>query len=88
MNCPLMAGAGIAMIFYPVSDALVYINDFGTFHDCTIRTGLHTFATVNTFVLVNVFGAVFSFRDCFYRASFFAWNGGVDDSVIRADFRT
>ena len=71
-----------------VGDALVHVDHLGAFHDSTIGTGLHTFSAIYTFVLVNMLGSVFPFRDGLYRANILARYGGEHDRVVRTNLGT
>ena len=75
-------------LFIRVRDAFVHVDDFGAFHDGTVRAGLHTLSAIDTFIFVNMFRAVFSFGDCFYRTYFLARYGSVHDRVVGAHFGT
>ena len=60
----------------------------GTFHDGPVRTSLHTFPAIDTFIFVDMLGSVFAFGDRFHRANILARYGRVHDRVVRTNFRT
>ena len=69
-------------------NAFVHVDHLGTFHDRPVRTSLHTFSAIDTFIFVNMLGSVFAFGDRFHRTNILARYGRVHDCVVRADFRT
>ena len=71
-----------------MSKSFMYIDNLRTFHNCSVRTGLHAFTAIDTFIFVDVFYPFFIFIDCFYGAGILARHRCIYDGMIRAHFLT